>query len=61
MISYALQFCVFHFVLLFSILRFWVINRETLLEELERKILVDQIDLKQIRKEYETITERKNL
>jgi hypothetical protein len=61
MISYALQFCVFHFVLLFSILRFWVINRESLLEELERKILVDQIDLEQIRKEYEALTERKSL
>jgi hypothetical protein len=42
-------------------LRFWVINRETLLEELERKILVDQIDLEQIRKEYEALTERKSL
>ena len=61
MVSYALQFCVFHFVLLFSILRFWVINKETVLEELERKILIDQIDLEQIRKEYETLTQRKSL
>ncbi|MGM0600165.1 MAG: hypothetical protein ACQETH_10165 [Candidatus Rifleibacteriota bacterium] len=61
MISYALQFSVFHFVLLFSILRFWVINKEALLEELERKILVDQIDLQQIKKEYESLIEGKNL
>jgi hypothetical protein len=61
MVSYALQFCVFHFVLLFSILRFWVINKEALLEDLERKILVDQIDLQQIRKEYENLVERKKI
>ncbi len=61
MVSYALQFCVFHFVLLFSILRFWVINKEALLEELERKILVDQIDLQTIEKEYESLIERRNI
>jgi hypothetical protein len=58
MVSYAMQFCVFHFVLLFSILRFWVINKEALLEELERKILLEQIDLQQIQKEYESLVQR---
>lgn len=53
MISFSAQFCLLHFVALFSMLRFSAVDKEALLQELEKKILLDKISVDEIKGEYE--------
>lgn len=54
-LTVSAEFILLHFVLLISMWRFGIISKESLMEDLERKVLMDKIPANKIRKEYEMI------